>query len=456
MKKTRRNLILKARQKGISKVIDADQLLDCIKKATNAVVISHEIKATGRLFDAVRYYIDNMEIKPALSIDSSHEMKFPKRGSSYFIGTAGQRAFGRGDTIDRAHLSEAAYYQNLDKILGGISEAAEYGQIDIETTANGRERFYDLWKKAKEGKSPYTRIFIPWFIDNEYSADSLTEEEKRGLSVSVQKLFSIPENEFELTKEERFLMQKAERDFGVKLAIGQIKWRRYKIWDKADMFFQEYPEDDVSCFLQSGRSVFKGITTDETKRIPLDDFENWGTEEKRKKLMNKTLYAGVDCAEGTKDGDAHVFAVINVNRITGKSAVIYEYHSNEPIDVFWSKIKSVIIDKKTGEPKFEINLGIEKNGVGVAHVKQAQRFGINHKAFNTGPENRPIMITELEEAYRKGNLIETYPEAEDEARNMIYNTNNKAEAQKGKHDDRIMARAIAWQMRQQPVPKVTW
>ena len=49
-KKTRRNLIVKARQKGISKIIDADQLIDCIKKPTNAVVISHEKTATQRLF----------------------------------------------------------------------------------------------------------------------------------------------------------------------------------------------------------------------------------------------------------------------------------------------------------------------------------------------------------------------------------------------------------------------
>ena len=110
-------------------------------------------------------------------------MKFPKKGSNYFIGTAGQVAFGRGDTVDRAHLSEAAFYFDLEKILTGISEAAEYGQIDIETTPNGREKFYDMWQKAKTGRSPYTNIFIPWYIDTEYSVDSMTDKEINGLSV---------------------------------------------------------------------------------------------------------------------------------------------------------------------------------------------------------------------------------------------------------------------------------
>ncbi len=100
-------------------------------------------------------------------------MAFPENGSTYYIGTAGQRAFGRGDTIDRAHLSEAAFYPNLEATLAGIAEAAEYGQIDIETTPNGRDAFYDMWMKAKSGKSPYTPIFIPWYIDHEYSADTM-------------------------------------------------------------------------------------------------------------------------------------------------------------------------------------------------------------------------------------------------------------------------------------------
>ena len=456
-RKTRRNLILKARQKGLSKWIDADQLVDCVNKPTNAVVISHEKEATKRLFAAVKYFIDHARIKPTLSIESKSEMRFPEMESYYFIGTAGQKAFGRGDTVSRAHLSEAAFYDNLEKILGGIAEAAEYGQIDIETTPNGREAFYDLWQKAKDGKSPYTCIFIPWFIDDEYSVDSMTEKEKQGLSVSVQEMFEIPESKFEFTKEENILKAKVKKEYGFELTVGQMKWRRYKIWDKGDLFFQEYPEDDVTCFLQSGRSVFKNITRDETKRIPLDDmakFEKWGTEEERAALRKRIMFAGVDGAEGTADGDAHVFSVIDVRPDEGKAYVVYEYKSNEPIDVFWSHVKNVIMDKD-GKPQFRIILGVEKNGVGVAHCRQALAQRIRHKEWVTSGTTRPVMITELEEAYRKEELIETYKEAEDEARNMVYTKSNRAEHQTGKHDDRVFARAVAWQMRKMPIPRVT-
>jgi len=292
-------------------------LIDCMNKPTNAIVISHERESTKRLFSAVKFYIDNMEVKPELSIDSKLEMKFPKRGSSFFIGTAGQKAIGRGDTIDRAHLSEASFYDNLKSILAGIAEASEYGQIDIESTPNGHDEFHDMWQKAKKGLSPYTPIFIPWFIDLEYSVDSLTKEEKDGLSDAVIKMFDEPVEEMKLTEEEKRLIERVKLEWNMDLTMGQIKWRRYKIWDKGDLFFQEYPEDDVSCFLQSGRSVFKHIITDITKRIPLDDIQNWGTEEERKILKKELLFGGVDGAEGTEKGDASSFAVIRWSRWSG-------------------------------------------------------------------------------------------------------------------------------------------
>lgn len=455
-KRTRRNIILKGRQQGLSKEIDGDQLADCIKKSTNAVVISHEKEATKRLFAAVRFYVDSMAVKPTVSIDSKSEMKFPKIGSSYFIGTAGQKAFGRGDTIDRAHLSEAAFYENLEKILAGVAEAAEYGQIDIESTPNGRNYFYDLWQKAKAGLSPYTPIFIPWYLHEEYTSEKMTEEEVKGLSPAVQELFAMKDEEFEWTDEEKELAKRVWNEEGIMLTVGQIKWRRYKIWDKGDLFFQEYPEDDESCFLQSGRSVFKSIKLDSTLRIPLDHVERMKAEDRDRLLGNKekgmkakTLYAGIDPAEGTATGDAHCFSVIEPisPHANGKAVVIFEMTSNEPIDVFAGKVAKIC-------ETFDIILGVEHQGVGVAMTNKLREMGVWFKEWNTTGTSRPILISELEEAYRKETLIETYGEAEVEARNMVYNDSNRAEHPVGKHDDRVFARGIALQMFNMPKPSI--
>jgi hypothetical protein len=449
-RKTARNLILKPRQKGLSKIIDADQLIDCIRKPTNAVVVSHEREATKRLFSAVKFYIDNLDVKPVVSIDSQSEITFPKRGSSYYIGTAGQKAFGRGDTVHRAHLSEAAFYDSLKRILGGIEEAVGMkGQIDIETTANGSGDFKDMWQNAKEGKSAYTPIFIPWFIDDEYSVDHLTEDDRKNMSESVQELLRIPDDQFmaNLDEETKRLVETAKREWGITLTAGQLKWRTYKIWDKGELFFQEYPEDDVSCFLQSGRGVFNKITTDAGKRIALDNPDKI-SEEDRIRVGRGHLYAAVDGAEGTLTGDRHVLAIIYAPP-KGRARVAFEYASNEPIDIFWHKIKKIFF-------RYEITLAIEKNGVGKAHCIKADELGIQYEEWTTDGSNRSVMITDLEEAYRKGYLIETYKEAEEEARSMEYDERNRPVHKKGRHDDRVFARAIAWQMVEAPTPRISF
>ena len=378
-----------------------------------------------------------------MDIDNKSEIGFPKRGSYYYIGTAGQKAFGRGDTIDRAHLSEAAYYDNLATILNGISEAAEYGQIDIETTANGSGDFKDMWEEAKIGGNSYTPIFIPWFIDDEYSADNLPQKIITGLSQNMQAMFAMPPEQFELTPEERELREMVRRNWGIDMTIGQLKWRRYKVADRGDFFLQEYPEDDVSCFLQSGRPVFRQITLRESLRTPLE--------------KGVRYYAGVDGAEGTAGGDNHCFAVIDARRISpdpekGIAEVLphvaLEITSNDPIEVFAQRVAKIC-------DEYDIILGVEKQGVGVAHINKLRELGVAVHEYNTTSANRPVMITDLEEAYRNEELFETYAEAKAEAENMQYDEQNRADHPTSKHDDRVFARAIAWQIRKMPQPRIT-
>jgi hypothetical protein len=447
-RRTRRNLILKGRQQGMSKVIDADQLIDCVRKPTNAVVISHERESTERLFDSVRFFIDTLPVKPDIQIDSKRRITFPKRGSSYFVGTAGQRATGRGDTVDRAHLSEAAFYIDLTRTLAGISEAAEYGQIDIETTPNGREAFYGMWQAAKAGRSAYTPIFIPWFINREYDADLMLPSERAGLSAAVREMFDTPAEEWQWTEDEKALAARVRQEYGFELTVGQIKWRRYKIWDKGELFFQEYPEDDESCFLQSGRAVFRQITVDESRRVPLDDIGRMRPEDvERLRNGRKLLYGGLDAAEGTETGDAHSFAVLEPFTDTGKADVIFDLTSNEPIDTFAVKVAEVC-------DAFNIQLGVEKNGVGLAMCRKLDDLGVAFDEWTTTATTRPVMIAELEAAYRKQELVESYREAEAQARAMVYDESNRPSHPSGQHDDRVFARAIAYQQLKAPVPSI--
>jgi hypothetical protein len=241
--KSFRNIILKARQMGVTSSILADMFIDDVtQKHLNCVVVSHETRATQRLLDKVHFYYDTMEEpKPRLGADCRTELSFPDMHSSIFIGSAGSRAFGRGDMIRKAHLSELAFYDDARKVLSGIEDAVPMkGELTIESTANGEDNvFYEKWVEARNGQSPYKPFFYPWWWDIGYYIE-------RGSDLA------LPDDRGELiyTEEEQELVTLHG------LCEGQIRWRRWKMAEKHGLFFIEYPENEIDCFLANGNPVY--------------------------------------------------------------------------------------------------------------------------------------------------------------------------------------------------------
>lgn len=448
-KRKKRNIILKARQQGISKYILARNLMTFLLKPTNCLLLSNETEATKRMMASARYFLSSMKVPINFKNDEATMIR-TDLPSTYFIGTAGQKIVGRGDTLHKAHLSEAGFYDNLEKVLNGVQEACEFGDIDIESTPNGYNYFRDLYFKAKKGESSFNAIFIPWYLSEEYSIEYLTKKDIETMTTYMQDLFNQKDEDLwsSITEDEKKLIEKAKAEYNVDFTAGMIKWRRYKIEDKGDLFFQEYPEDDITCFLRADRGVFIKITHDDKYAIPLQSIKEWYllkqvnmdlAEEYEIGIYNKQLYGGIDPAEGTPDGDYHCFAVYDTNHyLNNKGAFIYEYRSREPIDVFASKVAKIC-------KRFNIKLGCEKNGVGLAMCNKLDNLDVVYTSWQTTGSNRPVMISDLSEAYRKEEVIETEQGAVEEAMSMIYD-GQKATHPKGGHDDRVFARAIALQM----------
>ena len=241
--KSHRNIILKHRQGGATSSILADMFTDCIIiPHTNCAVISHEGRATQRLLDRVQFYYDTMqEPKPEIGVESRSEKTFPSMHSSIYLGVAGSRAFGRGDTIRKILLSELPWYEDGRRILTGVEDAVPLsGELTIEGTPRGENNvFYEVWSKAREGKSAYKPFFFPWW----WTADYTIPKE------SPYALFG-DKGDLVYTSEEKSLAEKFS------LTEGQIRWRRYKIAEKGGLFGQEFPEDEISCFLTVGDPVF--------------------------------------------------------------------------------------------------------------------------------------------------------------------------------------------------------
>ena len=364
-----RNIILKARQVGVSSSILADMFVDCITiPHTYCAVVSHETRATQRLLDRVQFYYDSMENpRPKIGAESRNEKTFPGLHSSFYVGTAGARAFSRGDTVRRALLSEIAFYEDGAKLLSGIEDAVPLtGELTLESTANGEDNiFYERWEQAREGKSPYKPFFFPWWWDSGYSIPRNPEDSK-----IVELLQPGDIGELEYTDEEKDLLSR------VSLTEDQIRWRRFKISEKKGQFWIDYPENEIDCFTITGDPVFDltlltAIANQcyEGQRHS-DGWTYWQAPEEKLRYV-----IGVDTASGAPEGSYSAAVVINDRW--------------EVCATFQARVEPHILAgilKKLGIWYNNAELVVERNFTGYAVLEQLKDYGniAYQRDFTTG------------------------------------------------------------------------
>ena len=443
----RRNVILKFRQVGISTLIEAEILHEAqFMPGRRAVIITHEAGATFVQKERVKFMYSHQVIKPGLDRDNRRELSFPSLNSSIYTGTAGGREFGRSDTIHRAHCSEYAFWTH-PQVLAGLMEAVpDTGRIDIESTPNGHNHFYQLWKEAKAGISPFKPCFYPWYIHPDY-----------------QRMPGIPAQEWDT--DEKTAADKALR-WGVILTPEQIAWRRWKRAglkaadsEGANKFSQEYPEDDETCFLFSGRPRFDA---ERLNGLLAQAREPLRTEKAKDSLLTLRVWAeptqgesyviGADSAEGVSAGDYSSAKVIEW-RSGAKVASLYGKS-----DPFVFAVECVKLARRYNDAQ----LGIEKNHPGPAvlakcielgypniywHVdekgKRAERPG-----WSTDSYWRPQMVDELAQFVASA-PAECLPDSSEigEMLSFVVGSRGKAEAAMGAHDDQVMSASIALMIR---------
>jgi hypothetical protein len=241
-----RALILKGRQQGVSTYVQARFFHKIITRyGKQAFILTHLTDATRAIFGMTKRYSENVDVSifPMPDKKNDNTLTYDGLGSGYRVGTAGSVEVGRGMTNQYLHLSEYAFYKDAAKIgMGLMNTVAENTDTEIikESTANGTNNdFYSDWCEAKNGKTRYQAIFVPWYWQDEYC---------------IENSLFIP------TDEEREWLEK----FGANgLKMGHLNWRRIKMEDikgdyeqKCRKFRQEYPFTDDEAFLSSITDTF--------------------------------------------------------------------------------------------------------------------------------------------------------------------------------------------------------
>lgn len=429
----RRNLVAKARQEGVSAYVLARFTVACLTKPnTRAVVISHERSATERMLNRVHGYLDTLRgPKPVLENASKAELTFPKTGSMFFIGTAGAKKFGRGDTITHFHGSEVAFWDNPKDLISGALQAVPMhtGEVFLESTANGAGTWWHRTvTRAAEAKGQYKLHFFDWKDFPEYTI-KMSPVESLELLKNLNREFEEPE-----------LVR------GFSLTPGQIAFRRAKLEEMdfdLDQFRQEYPLTIDEGFIAAGNSFFrKTVYIHSPKWEELEPHLHGLVDHP---YPEYTYFLGADPSGGVGGDDAS----IHIGCIeTNEQVAEYSFNKIGP-DHFGRKIAEL------GRRYNSAYAVVESNNHGITtldHLSKDYSYGSIHrdKKQKNSLINLGYRTTERSKAVAAG-LLRTRLRAyvlhstllRNELSTYVEDENGKLGAQEGANDDRVMALMMA-------------
>jgi hypothetical protein len=460
-----RHIILKPRQLGFTTLICALFLTECILVPnTTAAIIAHDAESTARIFEITKLMYEKLpdEIRPAKRYSSKREIVFEDIGSKIFIGTAGSVGFGRGTTINLLHASEYAFWERPEELMPSLLETVpKSGIIIYETTANGYNHFHTDYTNAKNTSAldrklnqiPYPH-FYRWFDHPEYFYPLEKSEEQYIIET--------------LTDDEKLMINVHH------LSHEQIAWRRSKQASLKDKFVQEYPEDDATCFISSGRPFFdakiiksiilwneQGKTWDKKNNQGVIIEPGWSKKQMDDKItiykefkQGETYVACADPAEGNPQSDNSTAYILRLN----KDPIFVEFCAEIADKLTMPKFYKLLYHMcaQYNFPKLVIERNNHghllnywaTNGYLQDQIKILDKYPSVYFAkdgkpgFVSSSVTRPLILDTAAEALRNNMLVIYSKTWLDQALSFVYGPNGKPQASEGKHDDSIIAAAV--------------
>jgi hypothetical protein len=449
-----RDIVLKARQEGISSVALALFTVDfLLMDNSRSVCIAHDRDSTIKLFDRVKYFIKSFELHTGIHVPLTYntrtELVNESNGAYFYIGTAGGGNFGRSATLTNVHFSEIAFYPQPEKVYLAASQAGTPKQIIIESTAWGYgDFFHKMWEEATNGTSNYRAHFYGWQDFTEYTAP-----------VEVQ---------IDLTTEEQLLRDQ------YKLLPGQLAWRRRKLTEftSDQSFKREYPMAPEEAFVSSGNPVFnveslQFYRTAQSQMCPpimegnliganpmvLDKSEHGYLKVWKPPVELGQYVIGADVAEGKEKGDYACAQVLD-KRSFEQVAV---WHGRVDPDVFGRELY------RLGMYYNEAMIAPERNSIGVAaiitlrdlyypnlyvreSVGQVEDKLKPELGWQTNMQTKSLMVAETQRAIRDKMVMIHDELTLNELFSYQFDSEGHTNAVVGAHDDRVIALMIAIQM----------
>lgn len=433
--RSRRDIVLKPRQKGVSTYILADYMRMAITRTVNTATLLHDDDATQLFryrnqifYDGIRNIIckqygvnpDEATAKelaripiPKREYDNATITTYPEYNSRCYIATVGsaavsKRGKGRGGTYSHVHASEVAFWQDAQKVVTGLMQGGN-PEILMESTPFGAQGYYyDLcmavldqvpnWEQVLRNNKTWLQgddwrlHFFSWFHDDEYQLP-LDPDEKIIYSDSSPYGFM---SEIELIA---YALK-----MGYTLTPEQIKWRRSKIRELKHEFVQEYPEDLLGCFILSGIGYFGDIRSALMSEQEANAIRQSGPHNQGR------YYAGLDF------GQSNDFTVLSI--IDKHTKIQVEMLRMNQME--WSEMRRRI---KLACARWGVKLILaEQNSIGSVNIEELKKeFASSNSDFKEELlKNYPENSADFKSKYKDGKI---------QTKVLEFNTSNTSKAE---------------------------
>ncbi|MGH9789641.1 MAG: terminase [Candidatus Acidiferrales bacterium] len=456
--RTRRNIILKARQLGMTTYIAARFfLLTMFREGTTTLQVAHSEESAQRIFRIVRRFYDTLQADLRAQIHTGpanvRELAFTQIDSRYLVDTAGNRNVGRGLTIHNLHASEVALWPGdpRETMAALLAAVVPGGLVDVESTPNGvGGYFHSEWLRAKSGEpDALTPHFFPWWMEPAYC-----------INLPGASLEPYSDDEQQLVERHR-------------LSAGQIRYRRWLRATFGGLAPQEYAETDDDCFLLSGCPVFETAVIEKRLRElqpPPSSEHNGALLLWCEPQPGRDYIIGADVAEGRSDGDYSAAVVIDV--VSGLQCA--ELMARWPIWQFARELSAL------GRRYNAALLAVERNNHGHAvlhalrhqhtypriyrYADSAAGFGAAADGWPMNAQTKPHAIQTLGDMLRDAPRTFASARLLEQCRRFAWldggstgvpgagNHSRSSEGDAAAHDDLVIATAIALAVRAQARP----
>lgn len=310
------DVLLKARQKGFTTLIQLDMLDDClfIPNTASGIVAHNREDAEAFFSDKIRFAYDELppEFRAIVSAeqDTAKSLKF-SNGSAIRVGTS-----LRSGTFQRLHVSEygklcAKYPEKAREVKSGAFNTVQAGErITVESTAEGRSGdFFEMCRKAQNKAKLGTELtpldfkfhFSPWWTSPEYRLSQTVPE-----PAEFQEYFA------------------KLRDLGIELTSQQRAWYVKKADEQGEDMKREYPSTPEEAFEASMEGAYlskqmakmrveKRICRIPTLEIPVDTSWDLGVNDSTAITFWQTVgmeRRAIDYYENSGEGWGHYAKVL--------------------------------------------------------------------------------------------------------------------------------------------------